>query len=879
MDAGISDRDVELFTKGWCWEFAAQLSRLGHEFALVREEYTQGDEPGPYVDYPHAFVIDDRGRALDVEGRQSLDQIVKEYTAHSGSRGSVVRGEDAKALLRDFEAGKGGFKPSPRATKHAKELIDSNPRFFGKRTKAQAAGKKTVLYHGTNTRRIASIRKNGLVPESPKASSGGDFVYLYFKEPIQGTFQMRSKTSAIALPSDGEEKIPSKNGEFKFGEGSKPYQRSSDDDNHLPMMPHEGDSLFLQEKLPEALAASASKEKERILFEDMPESLLRVIKNRGKDFYTLDYSDNPARFVLKDEDIPGVVLYSRGDYFSEPEAMFVFSLDGNMMIVDRSVTTQSNYSSYSSRQIKSQPMMKWIEDLWVYPKPVKYSDFVKNKGFLNPYLAPDEPEEAPVEVAVKAMFNGGTFKDKVIAQGVHTAWKGDSKRALSGLGVEESVALLRHLQSKAKAGALLLKVEAVAGYINRWVVKAAKSEFFIMLLGTKYATKDGGLASEFSDNVKTYSTKEAAIQSAKLMNRLPGSKPRVIEKTGTEEKVVWDSVKNQSLNSANPKESPKPEEGEHSNAESQHLELVAPDGTRFKVMHSEGGMHVVEPLVYPVVYPEKPGAKVTAAAKTVGPWVLLQNGLEMAYGKDYEGDVTATVCKKGQECPWSVYYMIGTQNEIELAKGSTASLDDSREEADIIAQRAVKENWAERDKDFPLNFALPGASVNKINAATGAQPGDPAKALSDLYASLIAAHNAAVELTSSVWAASDKDELSLKQSQGLASKLAQQLGLVKLGAKASASANGEITLLNRLKEGDCFKFAPEHELPAEYIYRGNNWYGSEKGYDGGPWHGDGNMRVILIKTAHAAVGEVHEHGHLELTEADPSLYGKPNSRR
>jgi len=119
MDAGISDRDVELFTKGWCWEFAAQLSRLGHEFALVREEYTQGDEPGPYVDYPHAFVIDDRGRALDVEGRQSLDQIVKEYTAHSGSRGSVVRGEDAKALLRDFEAGKGGFKPSPRATKHA----------------------------------------------------------------------------------------------------------------------------------------------------------------------------------------------------------------------------------------------------------------------------------------------------------------------------------------------------------------------------------------------------------------------------------------------------------------------------------------------------------------------------------------------------------------------------------------------------------------------------------------------------------------------------------------------------------------------------------------------------------------------------------------
>lgn len=65
-------------------------------------------------------------------------------------------------------------------------------------------------------------------------------------------------------------------------------------------------------------------------------------------------------------------------------------------------------------------------------------------------------------------------------------------------------------------------------------------------------------------------------------------------------------------------------------------------------------------------------------------------------------------------------------------------------------------------------------------------------------------------------------------------------------ATLATSAKDEITLLERLKAGDYFKFADEHKDQNEYLARGNNWYGSEKGYDGGPWHGEGNMRVIKI---------------------------------
>jgi len=77
--------------------------------------------------------------------------------------------------------------------------------------------------------------------------------------------------------------------------------------------------------------------------------------------------------------------------------------------------------------------------------------------------------------------------------------------------------------------------------------------------------------------------------------------------------------------------------------------------------------------------------------------------------------------------------------------------------------------------------------------------------------------------------------------------------------EAGVDGDGEVTLLNRLKDGDRFKFAKEHKNPHEYVARGNNWYGSEEGGDGGPWHGDGNMRVIKLPAkAEAAMSNVNK---------------------
>jgi len=123
----------------------------------------------------------------------------------------------------------------------------------------------------------------------------------------------------------------------------------------------------------------------QVFFEDMPTSLKQLI-NRSNDFFTLDYKENPAKIVIKDEDITGVVLYSRGDYFSAPKSYFIFQLKGNMLIWDRDLTQQSNYASWKTREVRSQPVLDWVLKLNVYPKPVKYSDYLKNKNFLKPYL-------------------------------------------------------------------------------------------------------------------------------------------------------------------------------------------------------------------------------------------------------------------------------------------------------------------------------------------------------------------------------------------------------------------------------------------------------------------------------------------------------------
>lgn len=122
-----------------------------------------------------------------------------------------------------------------------------------------------------------------------------------------------------------------------------------------------------------------------IVFEKMPTRLKRVL-DRNDDFYTLDRKENPARIVLNDENINGVVLYQPGDFFSAPKSYFVFQLKGNRIIWDRDITRQSNYSSWGERKVTSQPVLDWIHELKVYPKPVKYSDYLKGKAFLEPYL-------------------------------------------------------------------------------------------------------------------------------------------------------------------------------------------------------------------------------------------------------------------------------------------------------------------------------------------------------------------------------------------------------------------------------------------------------------------------------------------------------------
>ena len=44
------------------------------------------------------------------------------------------------------------------------------------------------LYHGTNTKRLPAIKKQGLLPTAPKASKGEDFVYLTDKPKVAALF-------------------------------------------------------------------------------------------------------------------------------------------------------------------------------------------------------------------------------------------------------------------------------------------------------------------------------------------------------------------------------------------------------------------------------------------------------------------------------------------------------------------------------------------------------------------------------------------------------------------------------------------------------------------------------------------------------------------
>jgi hypothetical protein len=44
------------------------------------------------------------------------------------------------------------------------------------------------LYHGTNTKRLPVIKKQGLIPTAPKASSGEDFIYLTDKPGVAALF-------------------------------------------------------------------------------------------------------------------------------------------------------------------------------------------------------------------------------------------------------------------------------------------------------------------------------------------------------------------------------------------------------------------------------------------------------------------------------------------------------------------------------------------------------------------------------------------------------------------------------------------------------------------------------------------------------------------
>jgi hypothetical protein len=55
---------------------------------------------------------------------------------------------------------------------------------------------------------------------------------------------------------------------------------------------------------------------------------------------------------------------------------------------------------------------------------------------------------------------------------------------------------------------------------------------------------------------------------------------------------------------------------------------------------------------------------------------------------------------------------------------------------------------------------------------------------------------------------------------------------------------GPVVRLRELRGGDRFRFADR--LGSVWEYRGNGWYGSPKGYDGGPWHMHENAEVVPV---------------------------------
>jgi GNAT superfamily N-acetyltransferase len=77
-------------------------------------------------------------------------------------------------------------------------------------SKATAATKEVVLYHGTNTRRLKEIEKRGLDPKAPKASSGDNFVYLTDSPEVAAEFSGYGKDSqgfmreGYMAPHDGK---------------------------------------------------------------------------------------------------------------------------------------------------------------------------------------------------------------------------------------------------------------------------------------------------------------------------------------------------------------------------------------------------------------------------------------------------------------------------------------------------------------------------------------------------------------------------------------------------------------------------------------------------------------------------------------------------
>ena len=120
-DNGITDRDRELFSQGWCWELAIELASRGFELAIISE--TVNNYRGePEEDTPHCFVIDRKGRALDINGRSSLEKMLVKW-CRDHRKGKVLQGKEAKDLI-------GGILPSDAGRKAAKRIVDDNPQFF-----------------------------------------------------------------------------------------------------------------------------------------------------------------------------------------------------------------------------------------------------------------------------------------------------------------------------------------------------------------------------------------------------------------------------------------------------------------------------------------------------------------------------------------------------------------------------------------------------------------------------------------------------------------------------------------------------------------------------------------------------------------------------